>query len=467
MPSSDDIRADRIHSGQTPQPHALLICDRAFMRPYDGSAAIYTAWLAALRRLGFRVTVISFNQALLRWTAAEIDALSAQAESFLILDAYRSKASAALIKIEKFAWAVLGGRRYARQIFGRRHAEANINRVAGFLTTRQFEVIVVNKTTSVRLIGRVLEGFSGRKLLDIHDNLSRRAGLTRAVGRQMLRLYPQVARLMKIEDFSYMLGWASEDRLLREEVDQIRGFDSILFPDADEIEAFISAGLPPSAARVIPWPVLDTEEVSDAKGNDRTGEFHLGFLGSAQLFNFEAVVFLVREVLPHLKRDHPDLRVLVAGAVGPAVERLLGEASITVVPWVENIANFYRKVDVIVVPLLSGTGVSVKTIEAAAHGSAIVTTPVGLRGLALRDEQDVLVAEGGERFAAVVSRLLRDPGLRAQLGAAAARSVATHHSLAAFCRATQALLPEGDLPSRGEAILQGPALAADAHGSGT
>ncbi len=457
---------------QTPRPHALLISDRAFMRPYDGSAAIYTAWLAALRQLGFGVTVISFNQALLRWTEADLAALSAKAESFLILDAYRSKTDAAFIKMERFAWAALGGRRYARHIFGRRHAEANIERVSGFLATRHFEVIVVNKTTSVRLIGSALDQLSGQKLLDIHDSLPRRASLTRSVGRQLLRSHAEVTRLMKIEDFGDMLSWASEDRLLREEVRQIRGFDSILFPDADEIHAFVSAGLDPATAQVVPWPMLDAAQLPDLKaGGGRTGEFHVGFLGSAQLFNFEAVAFLVREVLPRLRREHPDLRVLVAGSIGPSATRMLREAHVEVVPWVEHIAGFYRKVDVIVVPLLSGTGVSVKTIEAAAHGSAIVTTPVGLRGLALRHEEDVLVAEGGESFAGSVSRLLRDPALRVRLGAAAARSVAMHHSLAAFCRATRALLPDGYLPSQQANVSHGTthraAHPADVSGIGT
>jgi glycosyltransferase involved in cell wall biosynthesis len=417
------------------------------MRPYDGSAAIYTAWLVALRQLGFGVTVISFNQALLRWTDVDLTALSAKAESVLILDAYRSKVDAAFVKMERLAWAVLGGRRYARHIFGRRHAEANIQRISDFLATRHFEVIVVNKTTSIRLIGRALDRLSGQKLLDIHDSLPRRATLTRSVGRRLLRSHAEVARLMKIEDVGDMLSWATEERLLREEVRSISGFNSVLFPDADEVHAFVSAGLDPATAQVIPWPMLDIEHVPDSKGCGPTNEFHVGFLGSAQLFNFEAVAFLVREVLPRLRREHPKLRVLVAGSIGPAAGQILRVAPVEVVPWVEHIADFYRKVDVVVVPLLSGTGVSVKTIEAAAHGSAIVTTQVGLRGLSFRDEQEVLVAEGGVRFAAAVSRLLNDPSLRARLGAAAVESVARHHSLAAFCRATKTLLSDGGQPS--------------------
>jgi glycosyltransferase involved in cell wall biosynthesis len=433
------------------------------MHPYDGSAAIYTAWLAALRQLDFAVTVISFNQALLRWTDAEVAALSDEAERFLILDAYPSKAEAAIIKLERFVWAMLGGRRYARHIFGRRHAASNERRIAEFLATWRFDVTVVNKSTSVRLVGRALDALSGLKLLDIHDNLPRRATVTRSVGWRQIRLHPQVARLLKIEDIGDMLSWANEERLLREELHQIRGFDRVLFPDADEVEAFVSAGLDPATASVIPWPILSVPHVTGAKGGGRTDEFHVGFIGSAQLFNFEAVSFLVREVLPRLRREHPDVRVLVAGAVGRAAAQLLRENRVEAISWFADIADFYRKVDVIVVPLLTGTGVSIKTIEAAAHGSAIVTTPVGLRGLRLDDERDVLVAEGGPRFADAVSRLLRDSSLRARLGAAAAQSVALHHSLSAFCRATMALLPEGSL--KGTTGLDMRAQHADVSGA--
>jgi glycosyltransferase involved in cell wall biosynthesis len=426
---------------------ALLVTDRAFMRSYDGSAAIYTAWLAALRLLGFRVSVVSFNQAMVRWTEPDLAELSAQADKVLILDAYRNTVEAALMKAERVAWSIIAGRRFAPSVFGRRHTASNLDRLSKFIAARRFALVVVNKTSSIRLLGSVLDQSTGCKLLDIHDNLPRRARLTRSVAFRLAASNPQLTRLMRIEDLGDVFGWASETRLTREEVRQLKRYDGILFPDADEGGAFVSAGLDPARAHVIPWPIVGT-----VRKRDRIGGFQVGFIGSAQLFNFEAAEFFVRQVLPRLRREYPGLRVLVAGSIVRSAGGILREAGVELIPWIEQIADFYRQVDVIVVPLLSGTGVSVKTIEAAAHGSAIVTTPVGLRGLALRHEREVLVAEGGEAFAAAISRLLRDPVLRTRLGTAAANAVAVHHSLEAFCRATEALLPAGRLPSGEEDV---------------
>ncbi len=421
---------------------ALLVTDRAFMRSYDGSAAIYTAWLASLRLLGFRVAVVSFNQALLRWTDDELAQLAAAADSVLILDAYRTTAEAALIKAERVIWNIVTGCRYSPHLLGGRHAASNAERLRVFLARRDFRVVVVNKTTSVRLLGKALDTLTGCKLLDVHDNLPRRAKLTRMAALRLIPSNPGLARLMRIEELGDVLGWASENRMMHEEVRQLRGFDRVLFPDEDEAGAFISAGLDPLVAHVIPWPMVKNERVPE-----RTGAFQLGFLGSAQLFNFEAVDFLATQVLPRLRRDHPNLRVLIAGSIVPSARRILRQAGIELIPWVEHIIDFYRQVDVVVVPLLSGTGVSVKTIEAAAYGSAIVTTAVGLRGLALRHDREVLVAEGGEGFASAISRLLNDPELRRKLGAAAANAAALHHSLAAFSSATAALIPDAVPPA--------------------
>jgi glycosyltransferase involved in cell wall biosynthesis len=440
-------------------PDALLVTDRVFMRSYDGSAAIYTAWLAALKFLGFRVSVVSFNQARVRWTDADLAELSAESDNVLILDAFRNTAEAALIKAEQVVWSVLAGRRYAPSLSGRRHMASNTEHLTKFVTARRFTLIVVNKTSSIRLLGKVLDQTTGCKLLDVHDNLPRRARMTRSVALRLLASNPQLVRSMRVEELGNVLGWASERRLMCEEIRQFKGFDGILFPAVEEKRAFVSAGLEPSMAHVIPWPIPSTVQKPA-----RSGSFHVGFIGSSQLFNFEALDFLVREVLPRVRQDHPGLRVLIAGSIVRPAETILRHAGVELIPWVEQVADFYRQVDVVVVPLLSGTGVSVKTVEAAVHGSSIVTTPVGLRGLALRHEREILVAEGGANFAAAISRLLNDPASRVRLGAAAAAAVAANHSLEAFCRATRALLPSEGLASGKGRV--GPTIAAEEYTSG-
>ena len=111
-----------------------------------------------------------------------------------------------------------------------------------------------------------------------------------------------------------------------------------------------------------------------------------------------------------------------------------------VLGWIEDVSDFYDQVEVVVVPLLTGTGVSVKAIEAAAHGAAIVTTTVGMRGLDLAPGTDLLVADEAAAFTDCVTRVLDDLALRAALRRNALDGLRRHHSRERFVQGVGRLL---------------------------
>ena len=86
---------------------------------------------------------------------------------------------------------------------------------------------------------------------------------------------------------------------------------------------------------------------------------------------------------------------------------------------VDDMRPVFEQSDVFVAPFEETHGSKLKVAEAMAMGMAIVTTPAGIRGFSLIDGESVLVARDDERFAALVTRLLRDPLERERLGAAA------------------------------------------------
>jgi glycosyltransferase involved in cell wall biosynthesis len=87
----------------------------------------------------------------------------------------------------------------------------------------------------------------------------------------------------------------------------------------------------------------------------------------------------------------------------------------------------YAAAEVVVVPLLQGTGVKIKLVEACSFGKACVTTSVGLQGLPfLRD--GVLEANEPASFAKAVIRVLDDPSLREELQQRIATRVTQHLS---------------------------------------
>ena len=67
------------------------------------------------------------------------------------------------------------------------------------------------------------------------------------------------------------------------------------------------------------------------------------------------------------------------------------------------------------VPILSGSGMRMKILEAAALGMPIVTTSVGKEGLDFANEVHCLVADTPQEFAYATARLLNDAALRRKL----------------------------------------------------
>ena len=73
------------------------------------------------------------------------------------------------------------------------------------------------------------------------------------------------------------------------------------------------------------------------------------------------------------------------------------------------------------VPLLSGAGTKLKVLDGLASGRPVVSTSVGVEGIAAEDGRHLLVADGAEAFADAVVEVLADAALRSRLGTAGAR----------------------------------------------
>jgi glycosyltransferase involved in cell wall biosynthesis len=81
-----------------------------------------------------------------------------------------------------------------------------------------------------------------------------------------------------------------------------------------------------------------------------------------------------------------------------------------------------------VAPLTVGSGTRIKVLEAFAHQVPVITTPVGVAGLAVRHMDQVLVAGTPEDLAAATADVLDSPALAQSLSAAARTFVIRHHA---------------------------------------
>ncbi len=127
--------------------------------------------------------------------------------------------------------------------------------------------------------------------------------------------------------------------------------------------------------------------------------------------NRTALRFLLDEAMPRVWAQLPDarLRLVGAGLEQPPSD----DARVEPLGFVDDLADAYAGVSVAAVPLLQGGGTPLKFVEALAYALPVVATPRAAAGMAVRDGEHCLLAEGADDYAEALTRVLRDgaPGL--------------------------------------------------------
>lgn len=137
--------------------------------------------------------------------------------------------------------------------------------------------------------------------------------------------------------------------------------------------------------------------------------------------NVQGAKWFVQTIWPLVRAQLSDnVQATFAGFRPSADVQSLGNLpGIEIVADSLDLAPLYERANVVIVPILSGSGTRTKLIEAAAHGRAIVTTTVGCEGLYFQDGAHVEIADTKEMFAARVVKLAQDPVRRSMLADAA------------------------------------------------
>ena len=131
--------------------------------------------------------------------------------------------------------------------------------------------------------------------------------------------------------------------------------------------------------------------------------------------NVDGALFFAREILPLVRRQVPDVRFHVVGSNPPAELQALQGETITVTGFVPDLGPLLDRMRLSVAPLRYGAGIKGKIGTSLSHGLPCVATPMGVEGMALAPESEVLVATTPEEFAASVVRAYTDSALWSRL----------------------------------------------------
>ncbi|MBI3664995.1 MAG: glycosyltransferase [Acidobacteria bacterium] len=114
---------------------------------------------------------------------------------------------------------------------------------------------------------------------------------------------------------------------------------------------------------------------------------------------------------------------IVGAQAGPGFAGRYNREGAEFLGQVEDIRGPLERYALMVCPVLSGSGVRVKLLEAFASGLPVVSTPLGAEGLARASGDLIELAETPEEFARKILELLADPARARQMAERARREV--------------------------------------------
>lgn len=180
---------------------------------------------------------------------------------------------------------------------------------------------------------------------------------------------------------------------------------------------------------------VDTTHYQPGHNHLESGQEGLVFVGKMDyLPNFDAALFLIREVLPLIRRERPGAQLTFVGMNPPEeLQQLAARHGVVVTGSVPDTRPYLDEAAVVLTTVRGGTGTRLKILEAMSMEKAIVSTSLGAEGLQVVSERDLLIADDARDIAQSVIRLLRDRDFAKTLARQARRLVVQHYDWKRVC----------------------------------
>jgi glycosyltransferase involved in cell wall biosynthesis len=126
--------------------------------------------------------------------------------------------------------------------------------------------------------------------------------------------------------------------------------------------------------------------------------------------NINGAIYFSRDIYPLVKARVPGIKWYIVGRdVHPDVAALaLQDSSIVITGYVDSVADYVRKAQVVIAPLQEGSGTRLKILEAWALKTPVVSSTKGAEGLLYEHSANIMIADDPVSFADSVVGLLQD-----------------------------------------------------------
>ena len=139
------------------------------------------------------------------------------------------------------------------------------------------------------------------------------------------------------------------------------------------------------------------------------------FIGSFNWIpNREGIVWFIKNIFPRIKENYPEISINIAGIESEKIIELKGLDGVNVKGFVKNSSDFLLENGIFIAPLISGSGVKIKVLEALSLGLPCVLTEIAAEGLDL--PASIKISKTADEFTTDLLHLIRNESARKQRG---------------------------------------------------
>jgi glycosyltransferase involved in cell wall biosynthesis len=159
--------------------------------------------------------------------------------------------------------------------------------------------------------------------------------------------------------------------------------------------------------------------------------------------NYDAAIHFATDILPIVRKTHPEVTFTVVGTNPlPEVQALAEIPGVEVTGRVEDLKPWIQRAAMLVAPMRFGAGIKNKVLEAMAVEKPVVTNSTGVEAMHPEVSDLLCLADNPTDFAAAVCSLLDDEAKRRRLGKEGREVMARLHSWDKAAEAYELLFAE-------------------------
>jgi len=142
--------------------------------------------------------------------------------------------------------------------------------------------------------------------------------------------------------------------------------------------------------------------------------FHIGALD--WLPNQEGIQWFLKNVWDRVHLAFPQLKFYIAGRNTPQWLFNINKPNVEVLGEIADAGEFISSKSIMLVPLMSGSGMRVKIIEGMMLGKAIISTTIGVEGIIYQSDGNILIANSPDEFFNAISRCVQNRSFCEEIG---------------------------------------------------